>query len=103
LGEAAKSAQNDLKGLLDDQNPDVRITAAEALCNLGQSGVATPVLIEALNEDNLMVRVHALNSLEILGGEVAKAAIPKVKELVGDSEDRGYDIRAGKRLVEIYE
>ena len=103
LGEAAKSAQNNLKELLDDTDPDVRIAAAEALCNLGQSGVATPVLIEALNEENLMVRVHVLNSLEILGGEVAKAAIPKVKELVGDREDRVYDIRAGKRLIEIYE
>ena len=103
LGEAAKSAQNDLKELLVDKNADVRIAAAEALCNLGESGVATPVLIEALNEDNLMVRVHVLNSLEILGGEVAKAAIPKVKELVDGREDRGYDIRAGKRLVEIYE
>ena len=103
LGEAAKSAQDDLSELLDDKNADVRIAAAEALCNLGESGVATPVLIEALNEDNLMVRVHVLNSLEILGGEVAKAAIPKVKELVDGREDRGYDIRAGKRLVEIYE
>ena len=103
LGEAAKPAINDLKKLLDDENPDVRITAAEALCNLGESGIATPVLIEALNEDNLMVRVHALNSLEILGGKVALASIPKVKELVKDRKERDYDVRAGMRLIEIYE
>lgn len=103
LGEFAKSAQNDLKMLLEDENPDIRITAAEALCNLGESEIATPVLIEALNEDNLMVRVHALNSLEILGGEVALASIPKVKELVKDRKERDYDVRAGMRLIEIFE
>ena len=75
------------------------------MCNLGELEIATPVLIEALNETNLMVRVHALNSLEILGGEVAKASISRVKKLVIErkGKDRGYDIRAGKRLIEIYE
>jgi hypothetical protein len=102
LGMDAKPAIDDLKGLLNDNSPDVRITAAEALCNLGYANLATPVLIEALQEDNLMVRVHALNSLEILGGKVAKAAIPAVKKLLGDREGRDYDIRAEKRLIEIY-
>lgn len=103
LGEAAISAKNDLKELLNDKNPDVRITAAEALCNMGESAAATPILIEALNEDNLMVRVHAMNSLEIIGGDVAKASISTVKKVLGTREGRDYDIRAGKRLIEMYQ
>lgn len=103
LGEESASATKDLKALLKDKNPDVRITAAEALCNLGESDLAGPVLIEALNEENQMVRVHAMNSLEILGGDVAKASIPTVKKVLGTREGRDYDIRAGKRLIEMYE
>jgi HEAT repeat protein len=80
----------------------VRIAAAEALCHLGESEKAIPVLIDALDEGNQMVRVHALNSLYILGGDVAKAALPKVKELVADQEGRNYDLRAAQRLLEVY-
>ncbi|WP_296635623.1 sulfatase-like hydrolase/transferase [Polaribacter sp.] len=47
----------------------------QPLCNLGKSKLAAPVLIESLKDDNLMVRVHALNSLEVIGGNVAKSAI----------------------------
>ena len=103
LGLDAKIAENDLIGLLKDKDPDVRITAAEALCNLGNSNDATTVLIAALKEDNLMIRVHALNSLEIIGGEVAKATIPAVKQMIGNREGREYDLRAAKRLIELYD
>ena len=102
LEEKAQPAVAALKNVLNDESPDVRIAAAEALCHLDECELATPILINALNEENLMVRVHALNSLEVLGGEVAKAAIPRIKELVGNREDREYDIRAGMRLIELY-
>lgn len=95
-------AKDQLLELLKDQTPDVRIAAAEALCGIGESKAATPIFIEALGEKNQMVRVHALNSLEILGGDVAKAAIPRAKELIGDRDDNSYDLRAAIRLVEIY-
>ena len=103
LGMEADSAKNNLLKLLKDQNADVRITAAEALCNIGKSDLAIPVLIEALSNENLMVRVHALNSLEIIGGEVAKSSLPAVKKVIGQRKGREYDIRAGKRLIEFYE
>ena len=102
LKEEAAPAKAALIEVLDDASADVRIAAAEALCHLGASDAAIPVFIGALDSDNLMVRVHALNSLEIIGGEVAVAALPKVRELVDGREDRAYDIRAGKRLVEMY-
>jgi len=103
LGSEAVMATNDLIELLTDKNPDVKITAAEALCNLGKSEIAAPFLIEALKDENLMVRVHAMNSLEIIGGDVAKASIPTVKQVIGNREGRDYDLRAGKRLIALYE
>ena len=70
---------------------------------MGKTEKATAVLIEALNNENLMVRVHALNSIEVIGGEVAEAAVPKVKEMIGTRKGRDYDIRAGRRLIALYE
>lgn len=102
LKEKSKPALEALMKVLDDESIDVRIAAAEALCHLGESTTAIPVFIEALNSENEMVRVHAMNSLEIIGGDVAKSAIPKVKEVIAGREGRAYDIRAGRRLVEIY-
>jgi len=102
LKSEALPAKTALLEVLDDESPDVRIAAAEALCYLGETQKSIPVLISALDEDNLMVRVHAMNSLEILGGEPAKASIPKVKEVLEGREGREYDIRAGKRLIELY-
>ena len=44
LGAEAMPAKKLLVDLLGDENPDVRITAAEALCNLGASKIALPIL-----------------------------------------------------------
>jgi arylsulfatase A-like enzyme len=102
LKEKAMPAKSALIKVLNDESVDVRIAAAEALCHLGAASTAAPVFIEALNSDNMMVRVHAMNSLEIIGGDVAKAAIPKVKEVIDGRQGRDYDIRAGLRLIEVY-
>ncbi len=102
LKSNALPAKAALLEVLDDESPDVRIAAAEALCHLGENENAVPVLISALDEENLMVRVHALNSFHILGEETAKAAMPKIKEIVKDKEGRSYDLRAAERLVELY-
>ena len=102
LRDKAEKAKDALKGVLDDASPDVRIAAAEALCHLDESDMAVPVFIDALDNENLMVRVHAMNSLEIIGGDVAKACLAKVTEVIAGREGRAYDIRAGKRLIEIF-
>ena len=103
LKEKAAPAREALLNVLDDDTPDVRIAAAEALCHLGASDAAIPVFIAALDSDNEMVRVHALNSLQIIGGEVAVAALPKVKEVVAAKpEGRGYDLRAAQHVIEVY-
>ena len=102
LKEKSAPAKEALLIVLDDTSFDVRIAAAEALCYLGSSEISIPVFIETLNSDNQMVRVHAMNSLEIIGGDVAKATIPKVREVIADRDGNDYDIRAGLRLIEIY-
>jgi hypothetical protein len=103
LKEKAAPAKEALLSVLDDDTPDVRIAAAEALCHLGASDVAIPVFIAALDSDNEMVRVHAMNSLQIIGGDVAIAALPKVREVVAAKpEGRGYDLRAGQHLIEVF-
>jgi len=102
LGSNAIRAKNALINVLDDTSPDVRISAAEALCHLGEQKQAIPVLADALDEENLMVRVHALNSIHTLGEEAAKAAMPKIKEIVENGQGRSYDLRAAQRLVELY-
>ena len=86
LKTEALPAKPALLEVLDDESPDVRIAAAEALCHMGSSQQAIPVLLDALDEDNLMVRVHAMNSLEIVGGEAARAAVPKVQEVLEGRE-----------------
>lgn len=102
LKDAAIPAQEDLLLLLKDSSPDVRIAAAEALCHLGSQEEAVPVLLDAVDSDNLMVRVHALNSLYILGGDIARAAIPKAQAIADSQEGRSYDLRAAQRLLEVF-
>ena len=97
-----KKLDNDRSLLRKKLDEKIRIAAAEALCHMGETTKAIPVFISALDEENLMVRVHVMNSLEILGGEAARAAIPKVQEVLAGREGREYDIRAGKRLIELY-
>lgn len=102
LKNEAMPAKQALLKALQDTSPDVRIAAAEALCHLGASDAATPVLIAALDHENLMVRTHALNSLYTLGGDMARAALPKVKAITESKEGRSYDLRAAERLLEVY-
>jgi N-sulfoglucosamine sulfohydrolase len=102
LKNDAMPAKEALLRAIQDTSPDVRIAAAEALCHLGESAAATPVLIAALDHENMMVRTHALNSLYILGGEIARAALPKVIAITESQEGRSYDLRAAQRLLEVY-
>ncbi|WP_236979017.1 sulfatase-like hydrolase/transferase [Membranihabitans maritimus] len=89
-----------VRGLMNDEYPAVRIAAAEALFHLGESGSAVTVLAESMEEDNLMARVQAINVLETMGEE-ARPAVPAVQEIIPeDDENRDYDVRAARRLVD---
>ncbi|MDW7691488.1 sulfatase-like hydrolase/transferase [Flammeovirgaceae bacterium SG7u.111] len=107
LGEKAKPAVNVLKAALEDPNADVRITAAEALCGLGYNKEGVATLVDALGDETEMVRVHALNSLTLIDREEAQKSMPAVKAMldgkVATDFKRGYDLRAGAYLVELFE
>lgn len=101
LGEKAMPAKEALMALLDDECPDVRITAGESLYFIGEIEEGISAIEGALKVDNLMVRVHALNSLAIIGDD-AKVTMASVQEMLGDREGREYDIRAGKYLLGLW-
>ncbi|MCP4753669.1 MAG: sulfatase-like hydrolase/transferase [Proteobacteria bacterium] len=96
LGEAAKPAVEKLKPLLNDSSPVVGIAAAEALCQLGDSGMALPVLTNGLSHENEMVRLYAVNALDYID-EKAKP----VERLLRDNleHQKDYTKRALKKLL----
>jgi len=78
---AAKSlspkAIDALTKALDDNMPNVRIEAANALARHGNLGKSISVLAAALKEENLAAVQHAARTIELLG-EKAIAALPAV-------------------------
>lgn len=104
LNEQAKSIVPKIKEMAaNDPEISVRIAAAEALYGLQEVDEALSTLIAALDSDNMMARVQALNVLELMG-EAAKPALNKVREIIPeDPQNRNYDIRAGRRLLDKFE
>jgi hypothetical protein len=64
---------------LKDTAPDVRMTAAEALCGLDRAKVAVPVLVELLSHESRIIRNETLLALCRIG-EPARAALPHLKD-----------------------
>ena len=83
--EKAKRAIPALKTLLEDPYGNNRITAAEALCKMGDKEQAIQILLEELNNENEMIQLHALNVLEVLEDiieiDVVKAEIKEKSDL----------------------
>jgi N-sulfoglucosamine sulfohydrolase len=100
LQKKAAPAEDELKQLLNDPEVSVRIAAAEALFQLGESGLALAALEEALKNDNLMARVQALNVLENMKHDI-RPALKAIKALIPkDKPSNEYDVRAARKLVE---
>jgi HEAT repeat protein len=99
LGEQAKSAVSEVEKCLKDPSADVRITAAEFLCNMGETETALPVLIAELKNQNSKTALHATNSLHNLGNK-AKPALMALKEAM-KREDDNYIVRAATYTVEM--
>ena len=97
LKEKAKPASTQLRQSLDDPSADVRIAAAEALCNMGQVKKALPVIVRKVGSENSKVALHALNVLEILG-EKARPALKVLTSLSKNSND-SYIIRAANHTL----
>jgi uncharacterized sulfatase len=84
LGKEAAPTRGVLIHKLEDPSPIVRVAAADALCNLGETGRAMPVLLKALEHETPFVRLRAMNVLDRIGdaarpaaGAVRKAAMKR--------------------------
>ena len=98
-GEAA-ALKGALRPLLHDPEESVRISAAEALYLLSEKEESLSVLEAALQSDNLMARVQAINVLENAGRD-ARPLVGALRRLLKDNPaDGDYDVRAAKRLIE---
>lgn len=107
LGEAAAPARDDLLSVLADDNvPQVRVVAAEALAGLSEADAAVAALIDlAGNSQPLPVRVQALNALTFIG-EAARPAQPMAQRLAAERVQPGqtdYVPRLAAYLVALLE
>jgi len=95
LGEKAASAKADLQRLLADNEPQVRIVAAEALTKLGHADEGVEVLVALAASGPWQVRLYALNALTYIG----RAAMPALEIARATQNDSSEYIKsAGKYL-----
>ncbi len=66
--------------LLDDPATWVRIAAADALCRLGRSDAAIPILIDALKDANPWVRLQAIQVIDRLDIDARPALTASLKD-----------------------
>ena len=81
LDQQASKASQALNKAAVDPSPDVRVAAAEALHHIGQTDAALKVLRQTLSEDDVFVRLEALNVCQRMGS----AAAPLVETIRNSS------------------
>jgi len=79
LGGKAAPAAEALTAALADPSPNVRVAAAEGMCNLGRHDRAMGVLIASLGHPTAFIRLRAMNVLDRLG-EKARPALPHIRK-----------------------
>ena len=77
-GKAA-GAEAALRKALNDESPDVRVAASEALANLGHDADALPALRAALASESVFIRLAALNVARRLGAR-ARPLLPAIRK-----------------------
>lgn len=102
LGDKAKDASSQLQKAQDDPSAVVRITAAEAVYNLGQTEKALPVLKDALDGDTF-ITVYALNILDFMDEEVQPLLDILRGKVASDWEEGGYESRLAEHLISKFE
>lgn len=86
--------------MIQDPEESVRIAAAEALFHIGDKETTLPTLLSALKSDNLLVRVPALNVLQMMGKD-AIPAYSAIKAIIPEAPwNYDYDSRAAIRILE---
>jgi arylsulfatase A-like enzyme len=88
LREKAAPATEALVAALKDSSPDVRMTAAEALCGLGWADDAMPVLIELLSHESRIIRNETLLAICRIG-PAAKPTLPHLDKALPSCRHSG--------------
>ena len=78
MGQDAMPAKRVLEKMLSDNTASVRIEAASALSNLGETQSALQLLSKELESDNLISALMACRAIEFMGSD-AKSAIPAMQ------------------------
>ncbi len=81
LGSDAVEAADALAAALADPAPNVRIEAAAALCNIGESDKGLGLLRTELRNDDLRVVLHAARAAQLLGAK-ARPIAPTMREVL---------------------
>jgi len=102
IRDRAKDASSQLQKAQDDPSAVVRITAAEAVYNLGQTEKALPVLKDALDGDTF-ITVYALNILDFMDEEVQPLLDILRGKVASDWEEGGYESRLAEHLISKFE
>ena len=84
LGPEAQPAAEPLMRLLDDPAPNVRLAAAEAMCNLDREAEALPVIAEGLQHEDGWVRLHAA-IVTVAVGKDGRELVPQMKQAIADT------------------
>ncbi len=81
-----------LQKTLQDPSIEVRLAAAEALCQIERPHDALPVLTKGLTHSSEWVRLQAANSLDRIG-EQARPAIDAIRKVYEDPRDENLFVR----------
>ena len=96
LGDKAVSASSQLEKALNDPSAAVRVTAAEAIFNLGQEEKALSTLKEALDSD---AAVYALNVLDFMGEKIQPLLNVLKSKIASDWKKGKYEPRLAEYLI----
>ena len=92
-----------LKEALKDTSPNVVLTAAEALYDLGEKETSIKTLTEVLKNPNIMVRTTALNVIDAVNDKSPeiKKAVNNIVEMHDTSQrNTPHDVRLAQYLLE---
>jgi HEAT repeat protein len=85
LADKAAPAKAKLRALLNDEWPDVRVVAAEALAHLGEAAAAAAAIAAVIKTGNPREVLAAQNALDFMW-QAGTISLAQAKELVRDTK-----------------
>lgn len=85
--------------LLDDPSPNVSLAAAEALYLRGERERIVAALIRGLTHPDEMIRLHAINAVEMTDPPFARQFADTVRERLAAADARDYEARAFRHFL----